>query len=261
DAMPDGGEISIETMLISVKQSHEIDTVEPVPAGIYSAITVRDTGSGMDAETRSRLFEPFFTTKESGKGTGFGLVTVYTFVKQAKGGIRVVSAFGHGSSFTMLLPAVQEAPERTISNIIEIHGPPKTRQLLLIEDDDTVRNILLQVAESGGYDVIEANSGEQALEILNQVNGLDILVTDIVMPGISGSEVAAEARRRFPQIPVLYVSGYPRTELDPNEFEREHTAFLQKPFSHKAMLEVMDKLIELAPEPKIDIDAKAVETV
>ena len=261
DAMPDGGEIGIETMLISVEHSHAIDTVEPIPAGTYAAIAVNDSGCGMDTETRSRLFEPFFTTKESGKGTGFGLVTVYTFVKQAKGGIRVASALGHGSSFTVLLPAVQETPEHSISNIIEITGPPKSRQLLLVEDDDTVRKILLQVAEAGGYDVIEANSGEQALGILNQVNGLDILVTDVVMPGISGPEVAAEARRSFPDIPVLYVSGYPRTELDPSEFEREYTTFLQKPFSHKAMLEVMDQLIELAPEPKINIDANTVETV
>lgn len=261
DAMPEGGEIGIETTLITVNQSHAINTVEPIPAGTYAAIAVKDSGCGMDIETRSRLFEPFFTTKDTGKGTGFGLVTVYTFVKQAKGGIRIVSSPSHGSTFTLLLPTVQEPPERSVSNIIEIPGPPKSRQLLLVEDDDTVRKILLQVAESGGYDVIEANSGEQALEILNQINGLDILVTDVVMPGISGPEVAAEARRSFPDIPVLYVSGYPRTELDPNEFERERTAFLQKPFSHKAMLEVMDQLVELLPEPEIAIGANTVETV
>lgn len=249
DSMPSGGEINIETSMVRILHPNNFDTVEPLPIGKYAAITVRDTGCGMDQETRSRLFEPFFTTKEAGKGTGFGLVTVYTFVKHAKGGIKVISSPSRGSSFTLLLPAIEKSDRKTLSNVIEIAGPPKNRRLLLVEDDDTVRGVLLQVARTGGYDVIEACSGEEALEIMNKVSGIDIVITDIVMPGISGAEVGSEARLHFPEVPILYISGYPRSELDSNELDRENTAFLQKPFSHKAMLEVLDQLVTLAIEP------------
>jgi CheY-like chemotaxis protein len=196
---------------------------------------VRDTGVGIDAETIPHIFEPFFTTKDAGKGTGLGLATVYGIVKQSGGGISVTSAPGEGSTFRIVLPlSIDDDPvpverlERTVErNAIE--------GVLLAEDEETIRSLVGEVLTRSGYKVFAAPNGEEAIRLLGQHAGeIDLLLTDVVMPGMRGPDLARAAARLNPNLRVLYTSGY---ASEPDEaFEDPDVAFIGKPFSPKELV-------------------------
>src|SRR5208283_5053844 len=241
DAMPGGGRItiSIENVTTVEAMGHEI------PAGDYVRLTVDDSGHGMDSSTMDHLFEPFFTTKGLGKGTGLGLSIVFGTVKQCGGYIRVESRVGAGSTFTIHLPRVFGPTEDSKARAEEEshHG---STSILVVEDETAVRNLVKKILEKGGYAVTEAKSGEEAIEICRAHDeGFDLIVTDIVLTGIRGSEVADSVRDSFPKVRVIYMSGYADKGNDP---QQESLPILQKPFSATQLLAQVKR--SLAGEPK-----------
>jgi len=234
DAMPKGGRLHIETRDISV-----IDAAKPqsfVAPGNYVAMIVRDSGHGMDRETRARIFEPFFTTKELGKGTGLGLATVYGIVKQSGGYIWVESKLGHGSAFFTLLPRVAEpAHPGVLQEVFSFRSGGET--ILLVEDDSALRKMAVEVLRDTGYKVVVAQSGAEALQIAARHRGpLDVLLTDVVMPGMTGSELAGEIVALRPRIQILYMSGYTDDALGHHGLQGQTSRLLQKPFTHETLV-------------------------
>jgi two-component system cell cycle sensor histidine kinase/response regulator CckA len=244
DAMPGGGTLIIETANIDLNEGivHRKVTMQP---GSYVLLTVSDTGVGMDQETQANIFEPFFTTKEKGKGTGLGLSTVYGVVKQSGGYIWVYSEPGQGTTFKIYLPRVAEMADQ----LPVAEQPPErlhgTETVLLVEDDEGVRSVCEVILGEHGYKVFAARNGEEALKFFNRSKGaVDLLVTDVVMPGISGPELAGQTRPFRTDMRVLYVSGYAENaivhhgKLDPG------ISFLQKPFSPNDLLRRVRKVLD-----------------
>jgi two-component system, cell cycle sensor histidine kinase and response regulator CckA len=235
DAMPHGGTLAIETANQTVRADDPMtqDGAEP---GEYVRITISDTGIGMDPETLTRIFEPFFTTKEAGRGTGLGLSTVYGIVNQSGGHIRVQSEPGQGTLFRVFLPRVRtRATVRTERSEPQLGAGSET--ILLVEDEPAVRALAQRVLERYGYRVIAAGSGDEAITLAHGFHGdIDLLVTDIVMPGMSGREVAQRIQAVRVATPVLYTSGYtPETTTRQNDFITAGAPFLQKPFTPAAL--------------------------
>jgi len=232
DAMPQGGRITIQTgNAISEKdeQRREYSYIQP---GEYVVLSVTDNGQGMDKETQARIFEPFFTTKEKGKGTGLGLSTVYGIVKQSGGYVLVQSETGQGTTFRIYLPRVEEAagPAIRASELPEQIGGSET--ILLVEDEESVRQLVRETLEAKGYRVLEAENGEAALHLTTHSSDvIDMLITDVVMPGISGRELAARLAASHPHTKVLYLSGYTEDAIVHEGVLEPGTAFLQKPFT------------------------------
>ena len=206
---------------------------------------VTDTGLGMSPEVRARVFEPFFTTKEVGRGTWLGLATVYGIVKQSSGYISVYSEPGRGTTFKIYLPRAQDgAPAAPVSESRAHEGGTET--ILLVEDETDVRALAREFLGSRGYRVLEAQDGREALRISSSHAGeIDLLVTDVVMPGMSGRELAEQLAELRPQMKVLYVSGYTAEAIGHHGILDPGTEFLQKPFSREALArklrEVLDK--------------------
>ena len=230
DSMPDGGRITIRSMNVTVR--HNAGEYRFIQPGRYSVIAVADTGQGMDKETQSRIFEPFFTTKEKGKGTGLGLSTVYGIVKQSNGYVFAESQTRVGTTFYVYLPRVEES-------LAEL-GPVATQDsekggcetVLLVEDEESVRELVQVTLTSRGYNVLEAENGEAGLRIAQEhKEKIDILVTDVVMPGIGGRELAKKVLALRPTTCVLYLSGYTEDALVTQGPLAPGTAFLQKPFT------------------------------
>jgi len=231
DAMPKGGRLTIETRNVTIGEEVRLDAVGVAP-GSYVLLAVRDNGHGMDAETRSHLFEPFFTTKEKGKGTGLGLSTVYGIVKQSGGSIIVESAPGRGTTFRIYFPRVeQEVPGPT--GAVEAIDPVRGREtILLVEDEPSVRGLVHQTLRLHGYTVLEARHGIEALlTSAKYVGPIHLLLTDVVMPQMSGPEVAEKILTVRPGIKVLYMSGYPDHPVFDQGGVSRQTGFLPKPFS------------------------------
>ncbi len=230
DSMPEGGKITIRSMNVSIRQNvGEHRFIQP---GRYAVITVSDTGHGMDKETQSRIFEPFFTTKEKGKGTGLGLSTVYGIVKQSNGYVFAESQIGSGTTFNVYLPRVEEllADRSPVAAQDSEKGGCET--VLLVEDEDSVRELVRLTLSSRGYKVLEAENGEAGLRIAEETKGtIDILVTDVVMPGIGGRELAKKVLAKRPTTRVLYLSGYTEDAIATQGALGPGTAFLQKPFT------------------------------
>ncbi len=234
DAMPSGGALAIETANAEVAEGDA--TIAP---GRYVALTVRDSGHGIDADTLEQIFEPFFTTKDVGKGTGLGLATVYGIVKQSGGYVVVESEPDAGTAFTVYLPRDAEArprpepddeppPEATI--VEPEPAEPATETVLLVEDEDVVRRLVRQVLEGAGYRVLEAADGGAAIELAREGH-VDLLLTDLVMPKLGGREVAAELRRTLPDLKVIYMSGYADGGILENGLLQPGTELLEKPFA------------------------------
>ena len=229
DAMPAGGVLTIKTARVSRTAPGTPATSDPAP---YAMVEVTDTGCGMDAETRAHLFEPFFTTKPIGKGTGLGLSTAYGIVKQSGGSIEVESLPGKGTTFRVYLPIVEqtisprEAPK--ISN--PVMGGSET--VLLAEDQPSIRSVLREFLESEGYEVLEAQNGNEALEIAKHYTGsIDVLVTDVIMPQLRGIELAKRLTEIYPGICVILMSGYSEDALVENRLLSERNmTLIQKPF-------------------------------
>ena len=231
DAMPKGGRLTIETADVELDRSYVAGHV-PTQPGPYVLLAVSDTGVGMDGATKARLFEPFFTTKEPGRGTGLGLATVYGIVKQSGGYVWAYSELGHGTTFKIYLPRVAEtaeAPESTTSPPTPVGG---SETVLVVEDQEEVRKLTKRVLEARGYTVLAARNGAEALEIVAQhVNQIHLMITDVVMPGMNGREVARLACARRSDLKVLYVSGYTGEAVLQHRLLEPGVAFLQKPFT------------------------------
>ena len=229
DAMPNGGTLTIQTDNIVIDDSSRGQTF--IHPGSYVMLSVSDTGSGMDKETQSRIFEPFFTTKEKGKGTGLGLSTVYGIVKQSGGYVVVQSELGRGSTFHIYLPQVEGAAEN--------HAAPATRAaaggtetILLVEDEESVRQLVRDTLESKGYKIVDAENGEAGIAAAARHNGkIDLVITDVVMPGMGGREMAQQILKTHPGTKVLYLSGYTEDAVLSEGGLDNATAFLQKPFT------------------------------
>jgi len=236
DAMPTGGRLIIETSNAELDRSYNM-THPIVQPGRYVLLAVSDTGIGMDADTQAHIFEPFFTTKEPGKGTGLGLATVYGVVKQSGGFIWVYSEVGKGTSFKIYLPRVDQPEEK--GNVPQglAEAPRGTETILLAEDEHDVREVAREFLESGGYTVIEARDGADALRLASESKGgIDLLVTDMVMPGMTGRELARRLQLHHAGIGVIYMSGYSeQTAVEAVQAEAD-MRLLTKPFSRGSIL-------------------------
>jgi nitrogen-specific signal transduction histidine kinase/ActR/RegA family two-component response regulator len=243
DAMPGGGTLTIETANVELGTGHA-----PVHPGRYVVLTVSDTGMGMSATTQAHVFEPFFTTKERGKGTGLGLSTVYGIVKQSEGYVVLESEPGRGTTFRVYLPAV-DAPVEAVAA-----GPARTESLrgeetvLVVEDQEPVRRLACKVLEREGYSVLAAADGPEALRVAAHHAGtIHILVTDVVMPGMSGREVEQRLAAERPEMRVLYLSGYADASIVRDGVLEPGLAFLQKPFTPETLARRVREVLNAQP--------------
>ncbi len=235
DAMPQGGRLTIETGNADLDGGYAMRHASAEP-GSYVMLTVTDTGCGMNPETQERIFEPFFTTKGPGKGTGLGLATVYGVVKQSGGYIWVYSEVGRGTTFKIYLPRVMEEADRPVEDPKEKGAERGMETILFVEDEQSVRQLVAEYLRGTGYQVIEASDAEQALEFVGAHRGtIDILITDVVMPRLSGPELATQLGAKRPGMKVLYVSGYTDDTVFRHGVLEGGVAFLQKPFNLKSL--------------------------
>ncbi|MGB9236235.1 MAG: ATP-binding protein [Terriglobales bacterium] len=241
DAMPRGGKFILETSSVHLDENFAALNA-PVKAGRYVVLAVSDNGAGMDEKTRARIFEPFFTTKEIGKGTGLGLATVYGIVKQSGGHIWVYSEPGRGTTFKIYLPCaahkigVVPLPEPEFDALDAVHAT-----VLLVEDDEILLRLARQMLEERGHTVIAAGNGKCALQLAQSHPGhIDVLLTDMVMPGLSGPDLAAQLLALLPGLKVVYMSGYTGELIDRDELIKPGFAFLEKPFTRTALLNAVD---------------------
>jgi len=231
DAMPHGGRLVVATANVVMDDNRARAQGADVPPGSYVMLGVTDTGLGMSPEVKARIFDPFFTTKELAKGTGLGLATVYGIVKQSGGHIRVSSEVGKGSSFRIYLPRVEARGTAIKAPPPDQPAPPGIGTILLVEDEVALRQVTCEYLRSKGYEVMEAGSGEVALDLFKSNKArIDVLITDVVMPGSSGPAVAKAVAEGRPALPTIFISGYTDHSLGP-ELLGPNVAFFQKPFS------------------------------
>jgi PAS domain S-box-containing protein len=243
DAMPDGGVASVATDNVRIGAGGL--TVASLPPGDYLRLSVRDTGSGIDAAILPLLFEPFFTTKEAGRGTGLGLSTAYAIVQQARGAITVDTEPGRGTTFGVYLPRFHD----------ELVGPPPARALsdprkaggdtlLIVDDEKDVRSSLRRMLVRLGYQILDAESGHDALaQFERHRDRIDLVLTDIFMPGMGGSELAVELQARAPELPIIFMSGYTADEVVRDGLMDSATHFLQKPFERHTLVALIEDLL------------------
>ncbi len=244
DAMPGGGRLVIETANIDLQRGYTWES-EVVRAGPYVMITVSDTGQGMDEVTLARVFEPFFTTKGQGKGTGLGLSTAYGIIKQSGGHMFVNSAPSRGSTFKVYLPAVDEPAQPLTSPEDEAPLSRGSETVLLVEDEDAVRRVLRKELERHGYTILEAAGGEEALRIASsEAETIQLLVTDVVMPQMSGPGLASRLAETHSELKVLYVSGYADDDIVQQGTVQPGTPILQKPFAAGVLAEKVRELLD-----------------
>ena len=236
DAMPDGGTLTLQTYSVSAAEVRRLSS-DILPIADYTALSVSDTGTGIPPEILGKIFEPFFTTKEVGKGTGLGLSTVYGIVKQTGGFIFADSKPGQGTSFVIYLPVHRAESKDAAPAPVRKEKPGElwgTGTILLVEDEAMVRAVAERALERQGYKVLTATNGEEALELLETMDGeserIDLLISDVVMPTMDGPTLVRHARERFPELPILFMSGYAEEQLR-RSIDIDHVAFLPKPFS------------------------------
>jgi CheY-like chemotaxis protein len=239
DAMPRGGTLLIETRQVELDEHYPRQHPSAKP-GPHVVLVVTDTGCGMDPATRSRIFEPFFTTKEPGKGTGLGLSTVYGIVKQSGGHIWVYSEVGKGTTFKLYFP-LHQGPvpaAEPASPAVALPPPGAGATILLVEDEPSVRNTTRRLLERHQYRVLEATNGQDALAlILSRKQEIDLVLTDMVMPGMGGAELATRLRTLVPKLPVLLMTGYTEEALTRNGEHPGDEPIIEKPFTLHIVLE------------------------
>jgi len=244
DAMPNGGKLTIETSEVELDEAYSVFHFD-VPPGRYVQLAVSDTGAGMDAKTLSHVFEPFFTTKEAGKGTGLGLSMVYGVVKQSGGHVTVYSEPGLGTTFKIYLPRVEEAPEtnrRPPARTVPARG---AETVLVVEDEEVIRRLICRALEAQGYTALSAPGAREALLLLEKHAGeIHLLITDVVMPGASGKELARSAAALRPSTKVLFISGYTDNVIVHHGVLDAGTAFLQKPFTPRSLVEKVREVLD-----------------
>ncbi len=246
DAMPHGGKLLLETGQVIVDENYV--THHPgAKKGTYTYLKVRDTGTGIPKEHLSRIFEPFFTTKEQGKGTGLGLATVYGIVKQNKGFIWVESEVGQGTTFEILFPRVilPTTAESTEGPRLPVLVTQDNYTILVVEDDPGVRTLIKNILETSGYGILEAENGQQALKTLQaHAREIDLVITDIIMPEMSGHELGKQIQSTYPGIKILYMSGYSEDLTQESELQLTDSNFIQKPFTPAELLKKINRLFK-----------------
>jgi signal transduction histidine kinase/ActR/RegA family two-component response regulator len=243
DAMPQGGKLTIETQKLKVDEAYA-RARPPLRPGQYVQLVVTDTGHGMDAATKSRIFEPFFTTKEAGKGTGLGLATVYGVVIQSGGFIWVETSPGNGARFEIYLPRAVEKEEAVSYERVPATSTHGSETILVVEDDDEVRSLASEFLRSAGYGVLTAKDGVEALEVSERFGGsIHLLLTDVVMPKMRGTELAQKLKARLPGLRVVYLSGYLEQDTCSGEILEKATV-LQKPFSRDTLIRQIGEAFE-----------------
>jgi PAS domain S-box-containing protein len=244
DAMPQGGKLVIETRNIVFDADHT-DYQSELQPGAYVQLSISDTGAGMDAAVRDRVFEPFFTTKEKGRGTGLGLAMVYGFVKQSGGHVTVYSEPGHGTTINLYFPRSDTPAADTYSarSASDTAGPPR-ETILVVEDDSRVRQLTIKRLKLIGYQVLEAGDGPTALEILNRGDPVDLVFTDLIMPGgLSGRDVAIRAREIRPGVKILLTSGYAEELVRGDDLQRENLKVLRKPYQQADLITALREVL------------------
>jgi len=236
DAMPDGGDLTIETSAVNLddKMAQERGDITP---GRYVRLSISDTGTGMPPDIQSRVFEPFFTTKATGKGTGLGLSMVHGFAKQSGGHLEISSELGHGTCVSLYLPDATAFEEGTAdAGQAAIPVEKRGETILVVEDDPRVRKTTINRVESLGYAVVQADSGQQALDILAETNDIDLVFTDMVMPGgMSGADLILEVQKLHPHIKCIITSGY----AEPGSIPKDGTLWLHKPYKFQELSDVL----------------------
>jgi PAS domain S-box-containing protein len=245
DAMQKGGKLTIETANVELDENYARNHVA-VKSGPYVMLSVSDTGVGMTPEVRDRVFEPFFTTKEKGKGTGLGLSTVYGIMKQSGGNIWVYSEPGKGTTFKIYLPRVDEPLEEAGEKVVQKELTGRGETILVVEDEEKVRQLTVQILTKNGYTVLEASHGDEASHICEQHKGpIHLMVMDVVMPGMNGRQLAKSLEPHHPEMKVLYMSGYTDNAIVHHGILEKGLSFLQKPFTMDGLVrkvrEVLDK--------------------
>lgn len=244
DAMPGGGKLLIETANIHFDEKYAAKNIFMKP-GSYVMLSISDTGTGMDKKTQQRIFEPFYTTKEVGKGTGLGLATVYGIVKQSDGYIGVYSELGYGTTFKVYLPLIETQSEAEESVIIPVASIKGKETILIVEDEEMVRTLTRQILEDCGYHVLEACNGIHALEICEQSDcKIDLLITDVVMPEMSGRELAEKLEKSYPTMSILFTSGYTDDTVVIHGILETGMNFIQKPFTFDTLAQKVRKVLD-----------------
>jgi PAS domain S-box-containing protein len=250
DAMPRGGKIAIETANVELDEEYARLHMEVQP-GPYVMLAVSDTGSGMDKETQSRIFEPFFSTKEEGKGTGLGLSTVYGIVKQSGGNIWVYTEPGQGTTFKIYFPRIEEAAEARKQEEASDKSFRGSETILLVEDEEMVRDLAYKVLAEMGYKVLAASNGEEALQICEQhKEPIHLMLTDVVMPKMSGRELAEGSVRWYPELKVIYMSGYTDSSVIRNGMLEPGVNFVQKPFTPLSLTKKVREVLDASESQK-----------
>ncbi len=245
DAMPGGGTLTIETYPVSAIEARQVDS-EIMPPADYSVLKISDTGTGIPPEVLPKIFEPFFTTKDVGKGTGLGLSTVYGIIKQSAGFIFADSRPGQGTSFTIYLPihrALGDAPVAPPPPAKPKRSQWGTGTILIVEDEDMVRAVAERALTRAGYTVVTASQGEEGLERFGQMDKVDLIISDVVMPGMDGPSMVRAMRAKRPGLPILFMSGYAEEQLR-QSIDIDDVAFLPKPFSVAQLTEATSMALD-----------------
>jgi nitrogen-specific signal transduction histidine kinase/CheY-like chemotaxis protein len=244
DAMPQGGKLTLETRNVMLDEEYA-QTHLSLPPGSYVMLAISDTGCGMDAQTLSHIFEPFFTTKEQGRGTGLGLSTVYGIIKQSGGAISADSERGRGTTFTIYLPRIAAPVAEAEEKRAEPESPRGSETVLVVEDDEIVREVTCQALRRYGYQVIEAANGGEALLACERHQGpIPLMITDVVMPQMSGRELAARLQQLRPEMRVLYMSGHTDDAVFRHGLVDPARFFLQKPFTPSVLAQKVRDILE-----------------
>ncbi len=249
DSMPQGGKLTIETANVDLDESYTRQHLEVQP-GPYVMLAVSDTGLGMDEETESHIFEPFFTTKEQGQGTGLGLSMIYGIVKQSGGHIWVYSEPGQGTTFKIYLPRVDQPREAAaLPPVSAAAGPGAAKTILLVEDEEVVRQVARKILERNGYTILEADSGRAALRVSKEhPSPIHLLLTDVLMPKMGGRELVDRLTPQRPEMKVLFMSGHTENAIVHHGVLDEGIAFIQKPFRYEALLSKVSELLVGSPK-------------
>jgi two-component system, cell cycle sensor histidine kinase and response regulator CckA len=250
DALPNGGRIQIRTETLEVSPGQVLDRSQvPVEPGGYAELAVTDTGQGIPPEHLAHIFEPFYTTKEVGFGTGLGLATVDGIVSQSGGHIQVRSTTGKGTTIKILLPLCPEPSPSTPKGSSPVHQGNSRGRILVVDDEEAIRAVVSRMLQAEGYEVLRARDGTEALRELGEVGGaVDLVITDLVMPGMGGHVLGAELARRYPELPLVWMSGHPRDVEFPREMPGHEYPFLMKPVSPRALLEMVSRVLQNASD-------------